>query len=595
MYVIKRFVCGIRKGFVAMTEKCISVLVVLLIAAGMLFPFDPALAEAEAKDALGPAAVERTAQDDTRLRAVVTFAQNVLERGRDVYGDAPTPLFVDGINVDTGAPVEWRFDGDVWVISNMANQQNLFRTLTGLTNLMGEPKYKDAAKAAIAHMFAHQRSKCGLLYWGGHQFVDLRTKKNVGRFDANCHEFKNNFPFYALMWEVSPKATAEFLEAFWRAHILDWSVLDMNRHGRYGKTGETPWGSPFSQPPPFFEGEGLTFINAGTDLIYAGGMYYHLAGHEKALTWALRLAEQYVRARHPETKLGVYQYSQPRRRADPPEDPNAPNYTYSTFGDRAQRQFGPEFGAIALEGNLLRGNPGIYSSNAIIQLQLAESLGECGKQLLQWTHEGMHAYAKHAYDPETNLLRPMWADGTDLTDFVIPRFGYYGKEGTVIRPSPADTLMLFSYALGYRLTGDMLLWNTARGIARGHGLGDLGQKPGEDVAVALNTDNADPVVLFAVIELYRRTAHPDYLALARRIGDNILATRFHKGFFLPSERHINAEFDAIEPLALLTLEAALRGAYDAVPAFNGGSGYIHGRFDGLGRTRDAVAIWSAKR
>lgn len=578
-----------------MTRHHVSVFAAALGAAFAVFPIERAHAGTDTRAAHTSAGIERNAQDDVRLQAVMTFAENVLEKGRDVYGAYSTPLFVDGINVDTGEPVQWLFEGDTWIISNMANQQNLFRTLTGLTHLTGDPKYKDAAKAAIAHMIAHHRSECGLLYWGGHQFVDLKSKKNVGRFDANCHEFKNNFPFYELMFEVDPQATADFIEAFWRAHILDWSRLDMNRHGAYGKTGATPWDHAFSQPPPFFEGDGLTFINAGSDLIYAGGMYYHLAGHEKALTWALRLAEQYVRARHPDTKLGVGQYSQPRRRAEPPDDPSAPNFTNSIFGDRAQRQFGPEFGAIALEGNILTGNPEIYSTNAIIQLQLAEKLGDQGKQLLEWTREGLHAYAKHAYDPETNLLRPMWADGTDLTDFVIPRSGYYGKEGAVIKPSPAGSLMLFSYALGYRLTEDMLLWNTARGIARGHGLGDLGEKPGVDVAADFSTDNADAVALFAVIELYRHTGHADYLRLARRIGDNILAARFHKGFFLPSERHVNAKFDAIEPLALLTLEAALRGEYDSVPAFNGGRGYIHGRFDGLGRTYDSVAIWSATR
>ncbi len=190
----------------------------------MLLAFDRALAEADVKNLKGPAAVERTAQDDARLRAVVTFAQNILEKGRDVYDDTPTPLFVDGINVDTGAPVTWRFDGDVWIISNMANQQNLFRTLTGLTNLRGEPKYKDAAKAAIAHMFAHHRSEYGLLYWGGHQFVDLKTKKNVGRFDAMA-------PLALLTLEAALRGEYDPVPAFngGRGYI----------HGRFDGLGRT--------------------------------------------------------------------------------------------------------------------------------------------------------------------------------------------------------------------------------------------------------------------------------------------------------------------------------------------------------------------
>ena len=58
-------------------------------------------------------------------------------------------------------------------ISSQASQQNLFRTLTALSNLTGGPKCKNAAKEAIAYMFKNYRSKNGLLYWGGHTFVDL--------------------------------------------------------------------------------------------------------------------------------------------------------------------------------------------------------------------------------------------------------------------------------------------------------------------------------------------------------------------------------------------------------------------------------------
>ncbi len=540
-------------------------------------------------------AATRTPEDARRLEAVITFADNVLQKGRDVYGARHTPLFVDGIHVDTGEPVRWCYREDAWVISNMANQQNLFRTLTGLSRLTGDSRYIDAANESIAHMFAHQRSECGLLYWGGHQFVDLETDRNVGKFDANCHEFKNTFPFYELLWAVNPQKTAGFIRAFWNAHVLDWSRLDMNRHGRYGRPIGALWDNEFGAPVPFFEGDGLTFINAGSDLIYAGGMLYLLGGEEGALAWALRLAGQYVRARHPDTGLGVYQYSQVRRRKEPPADENDPTFTYATYGDRAKRQFGPEYGAIALEGNLLRSPESIYASNALIQMQLAEKLGKRGTQLLEWTREGMHAYAKYAYDAESNTLKPLWADGTDLTGEVFARSGYYGKKGTVFKPSTPSTDMLHAYAVGYRLTGDQVLWETARGIARGHGLGDLGPRPGEGVTLNLETGSHDAVAVFALVELYRRTGCTDYLTLGRRIGDNILAAHFHHGFFLPSAQHVHAEFDTLEPLALLTLEAALRGEPEAVPAYTGGNGYIHGRFNGLGRTRDGTAVWSVTR
>jgi hypothetical protein len=73
------------------------------------------------------------------LAAVRQFADQILAQGRDVYGQ-PTPLFVDGLNVDTREPVKWKWaDGKEWVLCNLANQQGLFRTLDGLTRLTGEP------------------------------------------------------------------------------------------------------------------------------------------------------------------------------------------------------------------------------------------------------------------------------------------------------------------------------------------------------------------------------------------------------------------------------------------------------------------------
>jgi pectate lyase len=533
----------------------------------------------------------RTSADRDRLQAVVQFADNVLAKGRDRYGEKPTPLFVDGIQVDTGEPVRWVAGGQEWIPSNLASQQNLFRTLVGLTNLTGEPRYRQAAEKTIRYHFEHLRSPCGLLRWGGHRFIDLSSGRVVG--EQNSHELKFNLPYYELMHDVDPAATEQYLKAFWNAHILDWGRLDMNRHGRYGKSMGALWENRFDDPEPFFEGDGLTFLNSGTDLIYAGVMLHQFIGDRGALVWSLRLAEQYVKARHPETGLGVYQYSKPVRRQQPPETGSLP--TTSNYGDRAENQFGAEFGEVAREGYLLRSPASIYGNNAIVQLQLAELLGDEGRPLLDWTREGLLAAARHVYHPSTNRVRPMWADGTDLTDYVVKRDGYYGRAGTVFRAQTAPTLLFWSYALGHRLTSAGQLWDTARSMARGHGLGDLGSAPGEAVAVNLDTDLADPIALFGILEVCRTADIPEYRQLARRVGDNLVRQRFHQGFFLPSARHIHANFNAIEPLAILTLDAMLRGTPEAVPRYNSGHGFIHGPHDGYGRTTDATAIWAQTR
>jgi len=523
-------------------------------------------------DVAGQARPESSATTHSaRLEAVKSYANNVLDKGRDVYGETPTPLFVDGLDVATMKPIEVHHKGNVFVLSNQASQQHLLRVLVGLSNLTGNNAYRDAAIRAVEYHFKHLIRPCGLLQWGGHRALDLKSGKFVTR---DIHELKNHFPFYELMWEVDPKATERYIQAFWNAHILDWSKLDMNRHGSYGKPMGELWESAFVGEKPFFHGHGLTFINTGGDLTYAAGMLFALGGDEAALRWSIRLAEQYVKARHPKTGLGVYQYSQPLRQLEPPTDPSAPNYTYSIYGDRTQRQFGPEFGAIALEGYFLPNERGIYTTNAYMQLKLAEILEENGKDFLQWTHEALRAYAKHAYDSETHTVRPMFADGTDLTNYVIQRYGYHGQEGKVMDAQQASVEMFLSYATGYRLTLDPLLWETTRSLAQGHGLGDIGLPMGRNIDVNRNTDNHSPVALFALLELFR--AHPEsaYLELAKRIGDNILEKRFRNGFFVSGPHTTRAVFGAIEPLALLTLEALIQGEPEAIPSYTGGREYF---------------------
>lgn len=528
----------------------------------------------------------------SRLDSLKLYAENVLEAGRDRWSGHETPLLADGINIYTKQPVEWIFEGEHFIIHNLASQQNLFRTLVGLSNLTGDGSYRNAAGESIRYHFDHLTSDCGLLRWGGHQIIDMKTLEPVGYFDADCHEFKNHFPFYELMWDVDEDATIRFLRAFWNAHVFDWNRLDMNRHGRYGLEMGDLWDNEFMHPEPFFEGDGLTFINAGSDLIYAGIMLYLLNKEAGALNWSKQLAGQYVKARHPDTGLGVYQYSKPIRRQDPPEEgPLEGGLTYSSYGDRAENQFGKEFPGTALEGWAVF-HGGIYTLPKLIQLEISERLGDEGQEFLDGSVDGMISYAKQAYDPAKNQFKPMWADGTDLTNYEFKRTGYYGNKGKVLKPYKANEQFLFSFSRAYRLTGDGFLWTVVRSMFKGLDLGDPGPEPGTGTGLNLDTENSDTYALFALLEISRIAEDPAYLELAEVIGNNILKRSFHNGFFLADSNHINASFNAVEPLALLSLEAALQGRPELVPIYSGGRGYIHGRFDGLGRTYDIQAIWS---
>lgn len=107
------------------------------------------------------------AQPDARpyIDAVRQFADTVTERGRDVYGDMQTPLFVDGLHAESLEPVRWKCRGETWVLSNFASQQPLLRTLDGLSAVTEEPRYREAAEDATRYALQETRGPSGLLNW----------------------------------------------------------------------------------------------------------------------------------------------------------------------------------------------------------------------------------------------------------------------------------------------------------------------------------------------------------------------------------------------------------------------------------------------
>ncbi|GAA5159680.1 hypothetical protein [Viridibacterium curvum] len=514
------------------------------------------------------------------------YAETILTRYRDPYHG--TPLFFDGCDSFSGAPVRWRnVDGTDWEPSNLASQQNLFRTLSALTTLTGQSDYKSAAQDALRWHFNH-RDPSGLLCWGGHSFFDMKTLKTVGPENKNMvHELKHHYPFYELMYETDRAATSRLIKAIWNSHIANWDTVELSRHGEYGKPMEEEgfWNKPRNQDLEIMrEAKGLSFVNVGNDLIYAASQSYLAEGDQGALDWAEFMAWQFVRTRYPETGLGCYQFNRPVKREEAPTDENHPQFTFSFYGDRAQRQFGPEYGPVAMEAwvlfkmdeEALNGPEGIYGDSSLAQVSMARQLGEKGKKLLDWTVSGLEAWAKYAYVPETNEIKPMFADGKDLTGHVFQRFGFYGKKGMVFERKKISPIVFLSYATAWAASGSEKLWPTVAAMARNFGLGNWNPENPKAPQVNLETRANDSTLLFAVLEIARATGTSAYLDLARALGESIFVQRAHRGLFVPSERHIHCRFDDAEPLALAALIATMEGKGDQVPAFRSQGGYIHG-------------------
>ena len=206
------------------------------------------------------------------MQAVRAFADTVLEHGRDTYGPRQTPLFVDGLQVETLEPVRWKKGGQTWVLCNFASQQSLLRTLDGLSALTGDDRYRQAAEDATRYALAHLRSTNGLIYWGGHMAWDLDQDRAVGEY-PDIHEMKNHQAYYPLLWRVDPAATRQVFEAIWGGHVLDWSLLDYNRHAKTEKPAPALWDHPFVEntPVPFASvANNLSFTLVTPSLVDAG-------------------------------------------------------------------------------------------------------------------------------------------------------------------------------------------------------------------------------------------------------------------------------------------------------------------------------------
>jgi len=539
---------------------------------------------------------DQRTMDALRLRAVVTHVNTLLHAGRDRYRARPAPILADAIHVSTGEHFAWRFpDGRDSPVCNFSCQQNMMRILAGLSNLTADPRYRAIAASNYQYHFSHHQASNGLLAWGGHQFIDLRTLRAVGPAEKNnVHELKNAFPFYQMMFQTNPAAARQFVRGLWNAHVSG-AAMEISRHGKFTKALDprTLWNvREYVKPEPYGEMKGLSFLSAGNDLIYAGALHAQHTGNEAARTATILLAQQFIGARHARTRLGAYQFSQPLKTAEAASD----DHTLSCFGDRAQRQLGPELEPDpqappakrrVLEATMLleRHAKTIYSQNALMQLDIAPRLGPEGGRLAAATVEGLLAFARHAYRPGDNMFRPMLTDGTDLSGFALRRNGYYGAAGTVLEPYRATCLYLLSYTRAYRSSADPALWQTIQALAWNNDLGDWGEEAGGTSRLNLGTGQSDPFALFAVIDVYWKTQRADYLALARAIGNNLYRTRFaHAGAgrllacFVPDMQHAYARVDAIEPYALLALQAAIDGKPDAVPPFIHGAGYTEGEY-----------------
>ncbi len=516
-------------------------------------------------------------QNSKYLDAVRTFADRVIQSGRDIYGHNTTPLFVDGLNVTTLEPVKWECRGETWVLSNFASQQPLLRTLDGLTALTSQKKYRQAAERAADYALQNLTTPNGLLYWGGHMAWDLEKEQPVGQY-ANVHELKSHQPYYRLMWRVNAPAARKLMESVWMGHILDWSLLDYNRHANTKKPVARNWKHIFNeniQVPFPAQSSNLSFVNVTPPLLHTGAMLAILDNNTDVLTWTRRLAYRWQQGKNPGTGLCGGQLSFRKH-------------------DRAQDALGhvhPNINEAKIVASYHQTSR--YHTLPLAQMQAALALmpaggkyAMIGHEFIFWASEDLKAYTQHSYDAKTGQFIALMTDGTPIR-WQESRSGYYVPAS--FAPRKPDGFILWGYAMAFRLTSDKIHWRMARNILRQFNLGDIG-RPGEIVsAIKYDNDHNDWRTIYALLELYHATKDDKFLRLACSIADNIIAMQTSKGLFPRPGRQWARTGDEI-PLVLLHLTAAIMGKGSLLPppVFDGRFFHCeyHGRLEKHQQKRD---------
>lgn len=488
------------------------------------------------------------------LAAVRAHAEAILDKCGDRYSGKGTPMLVDGIDLGTGEPERW----DGHVLSNPARQQNLARTLEGLTALTGEGQYRDRAEQGLGHALRVLGDPAsGMLYWGGHTSYDLEAQAPL----VGNHELKCSYPYYELLHRVDATATRELVDGIWHRHIKDWSNLLFNRHGEYESWDRTSrWTQTYQGGPlPIIENTCLSFINTGSDLVCAASLISVLTGAAEPLTWAKRLLTRYDEIRNPDTGLGGYQFNH--------RDPCRVRQSFrKPLGDREDVNE-----VTVLSSGLIQTR---YGRAAITWMNLYEALGpERGHEFIDMVGKDLTALAQHSYDEGEHVFHPMVVDGTKVSPGDAMEGAGYCQPNK-LHPVKADGWMFLSYARAFRITGQALFGEMAHSLAEGMGWSGEGGPLDPDGTVTPESwdvpdgpSQPESGAVMGLLELGRATGEARYLDAAATLGMRLVQARVRDGILKTGPKGSGGctGIDNALPLALLHVVAAASGSDAQLP------------------------------
>ncbi len=513
----------------------------------------------------------------SRLDALISHADNALKYARNVEGAKYPTLFVDAYNRDTHEPATWnRGSNDPAFVSNIYTQFGFLKVLDGLTLLTGDPKYSEAALEQIRFRYDNPetRDEHGLFYAGGHAFLDILNGRKYGLI---YHETKDYQLPLELLWKADPDGAIAFMTGFWQSHIQDWSSIIFNRHGEWGKPANDAWYTEYTNPDPWIQADTAPFLSTGNDMMEMAWFMTAKTGDPVYALWGDRMLDKYIGVSNPDTLLPGEQYGTPY-------DMNygGDRLLYSVLGADFVTNSGFDYKTATMQdykvagSNCLVNRTSSKCNTAYGPQVYAEAYRALGNErLYDFCVNNLLSWARYIYDPVLHRYNtPILNDGTDLNEgkdgkqLIATRTGYYMTVGKPfpeyesiwggVYPGAIDALSIVKPEDEDKY---MEIWEAVRAFARNIGHGDIGTRMGENVNLNMNSTAAAPEYVQALLKMYKYTGHEDYLTLACKLADRIVANMYDPEYgvfdYYPNSAYVALE--SSQMYVVFCAEAASQG------------------------------------
>ncbi|MBD3629994.1 hypothetical protein [Cyclobacterium sp.] len=179
-------------------------------------------------------------EKDRLLKKVKAYADAMIEKGRDNYGDLQSPLFAAALDRSGMTLGSTESFGEIQGVrksdrslggANPQEDRSLYAILYQLTDITAEEKYAREADKSLKYFFDHcQSPETGLMAWGEHLFWDFRSE-SVGGTDM--HEINGEWPFWDQCYRLAPEESWRFALGLWDNQIDSKETGDYSRHARW--------------------------------------------------------------------------------------------------------------------------------------------------------------------------------------------------------------------------------------------------------------------------------------------------------------------------------------------------------------------------